>query len=174
MKKSAPPKPAPKSAAEIAKRDAAALARVAVMDDPDGLRNLMANAKRMGVEPVRTAAFRRLAAVQSEGAEGSVENATWQMVHAVEQIRREAAGKAVPLTQLRREIAKVGAGTAIGRLVVKPGPSERFDELIGRGEPSLTAEAIVLAHPDDFDAETRAAATARLEAAGMDPAAMAP
>ncbi|WP_298430605.1 hypothetical protein [uncultured Jannaschia sp.] len=175
MSKTKPPpaKAAPTEAA-IAKRDAAALARVATMDDPDGLRNLMANAERLGVEPVRAAAFRRLAAVQSEGEEGSVENATWQMIHAVEQIKREAAGKTIRLSYLRRDIEKVGAAPAIGKLVSKPGPSERFDELMERGEPTLTAEAIVLAHPDDFDDETRAAATSRLEGAGVDVASLSP
>ena len=171
MKKKTPPAP---TEAEIAKRDASALARIATMEDPDGLRNLIANAERMGVEPVRVAAFRRLAAVQSEGAEGSIENATWRMIHAAEQIKREAAGKTIRLSYLRRDVEKVGAAPAIGKLVRKPGPSERFDELMERGEPALTAEAIVLAHPDDFDDETRAAATARLEGAGVDVAALAP
>ena len=155
---------------QLASRNTAALERVRTMTDPDGLRNLMANAARLGVEPVRDAAFRRLAEVQSEGAEGSVENAVWQMIHAVEQIKREAAGKTIRLSYLRRDIEKLGEAAAIGKIVVKPGPSERFDELMDRALPGFTAEAIVLTHPDDFDAETRAAATARLTEAGVDPA----
>jgi hypothetical protein len=158
------------NAEQIAARNAAALARIAEMTEADGLRNLMANAERMGVEPVRDAAFRRLVSVQADGEEGSVDKAIWEMVHAVEQIKREAAGKTIRLSYLRRDIDKVGPASAIGKIVVKPGPSERFDELMARGLPELTAEAIVLTHPDAFDAETRAAATARLEEAGVDPA----
>jgi hypothetical protein len=168
-----PKKPAPAaapSADQLESRNAAALARVADMTDPDGLRNLMANAARLGVEPVRDAAFRRLAAVQSEGPEGSVENAVWQMIHAVEQIKREDAGKTIRLSMLRRDIQKVGEAAAIGKIVAKPGPSERFDELMARSLPGYTAEAIVLSHPDAFDDATRAAATARLTEAGVDPA----
>lgn len=156
------------SAAETAARNAAALARVETMTDPDGLRNLMANAERLGVEPVRDAAFRRLALVQSEGEEGTVEHAIWQMIHAVEQIKREAAGKTIRLSYLRRDIQKNGEAKAIGKLVAKPGPSERFEELMERDLPGYTAEAIVLTHPDDFDEDIRAAATARLEGAGVD------
>jgi len=164
--------PTTSAAAEkaIAKRNSAALARVETMDDPDGLRNLMANAERMDVPAVRDAAFRRLALVEArgEGEDGSVENAIWQMIHAVEQIKREAAGKTIRLSYLRRDIQKVGAAPAIGKLVAKPGPSERFEELMARGLPGYTPEAIVLAHPGEFDDDTRAAATARLEGAGVD------
>ncbi len=173
MNKSKKPKPAIPDAGSIAARDAAALARIATMTDPDGLRNLMANAARLEVEPVRDAAFRRLALVQSDGAVGSVDNAIWQMIHAVEQIKREAAGKTIRLSYLRRDIQKVGEVAAIGKLVDKPGPSERFDELMERALPGYTAEAIVLAHPDDFTEETRAAAVARLEGAGVDLATLA-
>lgn len=168
-KKPKKPAPAP-SVDQLESRNAAALARVADMTDPEGLRNLMANAARLGVEPVRDAAFRRLAAIQSDGAEGSVENAVWQMIHAVEQIKREEAGKTIRLSYLRRDIQKVGEAAAIGKIVAKPGPSERFDELMARALPGYTAEAIVLAHPDAFDDATRVAATARLTEAGVDPA----
>jgi|AntRauMFilla1563_2_1112583.scaffolds.fasta_scaffold02928_3 hypothetical protein len=179
MKKQTPKKPAKPAVMtdqQIAARNDAALARVEMMTDPDGLRNLMANAARMGVPPVIEAAFRRLALVQSEGEGdvGSVENATWQMIHAVEQIKREAAGKAIRLSYLRREIQKIGAAPAISKLVSKPGPSDRFDELMGRALPAYTAEAIVMAHPQDFDDATRTAAAARLEGAGVDPATLAP
>lgn len=170
MSKIKPKKPAPgPTEAQLENRNATALAHVAEMTDPDGLRNMMANATRLGVEQVREAAFRRLAAVQSDGAEGTVENAVWQMIHAVEQIKREAAGKTIRLSYLRRDIEKVGEAAAIGKIVAKPGPSERFDELMARALPGYTAEAIVLSHPDDFDDETRAAATARLTEAGVDP-----
>ena len=158
---------------QAAARNDAALARVSSMTDPDGLRNLMANAERLGVAPVREAAFQRLAFVQSEGEAGSLQNAIWQMIHAVEQIKREAAGKTIRLSYLRRDIQKRGEAGAIGKLVAKPGPSERFDELMARALPGYTAEAIVLAHPDEFDDDTRAAATARLQGAGVDPAALA-
>jgi hypothetical protein len=171
-----PATPAPPTAAQIAARNEAALARVATMTDPDGLRNLMANARRMDAPDVRDAAFLRLAAVQAEGeaTEGPVEQAIWEMVHAVEQIKREVAGKTIRLSYLRRDIVKNGAVPAAAKLVSKPGPSERFDELMARDLPGLTAEAIVLAHPEAFDAEARAAAAARMEGAGVDPATLAP
>jgi hypothetical protein len=173
MSKTKSKKPAPalaQTAEQLALRNDAALTRISSMTDPDGLRNLMANAARLGVEPVRAAAFRRLAAVQTDAEEGTVENAVWQMVHAVEQIKREDAGKTIRLSYLRRDIEKNGEVGALAKLVSKPGPSERFDELMSRALPRYTAEAIVLAHPEAFDDATRAAATARLQGAGVDPA----
>lgn len=159
---------------QLAARNAKALARVETMDDPGGLRNLMANAERMGVEPVRDAAFRRLAQVQSDAPEGSVEDAIWQMIHAVEEIKREAAGKTIRLSYLRRDIQKLGEVPAIAKLVAKSGPSERFDELMGRGLPDMTAEAVVLRHADAFDDPVRDAARTRLAGAGLDPETLEP
>ena len=80
MKKSktvTPPKPAALTDKELAARNDAALARVDIMEDPDKLRNLMANADRMGVEKVRDAAFRRLTTVLANGEPGSVEHDFW-------------------------------------------------------------------------------------------------
>ena len=157
--------------ARIKARDDAALGRVAQMDDPDKLRALMANAERLEVPAVYDAAFRRLAAVQSEGEQGSAEYDMWAAVNAIEEMKRIEAGKTIRLSYLRRDIQKLGMVPAMDKLVSKPGPSERFEELIEKGYPSLTAEAVVLRHAGRFGADAVARSRERLEGAGLDPAA---
>ncbi len=150
--------------------EASAMSVVAGATDPDRLRAMMANAERLDVPAVRDAAFRRLAVVQSEGEPGTAEHDLWAVIHAIEEMRRQEAGKTIRLSSLRRDIQKLGMVPAIDKLVGKPGPSERFEELIGRGYPELTAEAVVLAHPGRFGAEAVERSQERLRGAGVDPA----
>jgi hypothetical protein len=94
----------------------------------------------------------------------SVEEALWQAVHAIEEIRSEDAGKTIRLSYLRRDIEKLGVVAALDKLVSKPGPSERYDDLMARGLPELTAEAVVLRFSDSFSDDAVARARERLEA----------
>ena len=157
-------KPAAMTDKELAARNDAALARVAEMDDVDKLRNLMANADRMGVAPVRDAAFRRLALVQTEGEPGTIEHDTLQTIHAYEQLVREELGKSKRLTRTRMKLTKSGAANALADLPATTADYAAFETLKARGLDDLTGEAVILRHPDAFDAETRDAAQARLDA----------
>ncbi|WP_299812907.1 hypothetical protein [uncultured Jannaschia sp.] len=171
MKKSkaaAPPKPAALTEKELAARNDAALARVGAMDDPGKIRNLIANADRMGVGNVRDAAFRRLATVLAEGEPGSVEHDFWQTIHAFEELLKDERGKTVRLSRTRQKIARVGERKTLADFAEATKETQGFELLMARHMPELTGEAIILRHPDDFDAATRDAATARLEGAGVD------
>jgi hypothetical protein len=53
-------------------------------------------------------------------------------------------------------------------LALKNKESDGFKMLMERGMPGLTAEAIILRHPDRFDADVKAAARDRLVTAGVD------
>lgn len=183
MKKTKSP-PAPKSAAmtaeQVASRNAAALARVADMDEPEKLRNLMANADRMGVMPVRDAAFRRLALIQTDAALELREEAADEMEHdftqtifAYEQLVREELGKAKRLTKTRMAMTKSGAAKALTGFAAATSDYTAFATLTERGLSDMTGEAVILRHPAAFDLATRDAATARLTEAGVDPATLA-
>ncbi len=167
--KSPPAKPAAMTEKELAARNDAALSRVGAMDDPDKLRNLMANADRMGVTPVRDAAFRRLALVQTEGEPGTIEHDTLQTVFAYEQLIREELGKAKRLTRTRTKLTKSGAVNALTDMPTTTADYAAFDTLVTRGLEDLTGEAVILRHGEAFDDATRDAATARLEAAQTAP-----
>lgn len=155
-----------------ARREANALVQVAKIDDPAGLRKMIANAERLDVPSVRDAAFRRLAAIQAEGEEGSVEFDFWRTIHAFEEALRDERGKAVKLTKTRAKIKRVGEVAALADFPVAPDAASGFEMLIARGMPEMTGEAIILRHPDAFDSETRINATKRLEEAGIDIAAL--
>lgn len=175
MKKTNTP-PAPKSTLtdkEQAARNDAALARVDAMDDVDKLRNLMANADRMGVTPVRDAAFRRLALIltdtTTEVEPGTLEHDTYQTIFAYEQLVREELGKAKRLTRTRMKFTKTGAATALNDFAKATEDYAAFDTLRARGLDDMTGEAVILRHPDTFDQATRDAAQARLDAAQATP-----
>lgn len=173
MKKTNAP-PAPKSAAltekELEARNASALSSVAQMDDPTKLRNLMANAERIGVPLVRDAAFRRLAMIQTDGEPGSIEHDTLQTIFAYEQLVREELGKAKRLTRTRTKLTKSGAATALADFPKATEAYSAFETLRARGMEDLTSEAVILRNPDAFDQATRDAAQSRLNAAPEDPA----
>ena len=156
--------------ARDARLEASAMATIESQTDPDRLRALIVNAERLEKPAVRDAAFRRLAVVQSEAEPGSVEYDLWSVIHAIEEMKRREAGRTIRLTTLRRDIDKIGLVPAMEKLVAKPGPSERFDELIAGGFPELTAEAMVLVHPARFGEEARERSEERLRGAGVDPA----
>lgn len=164
----------PLGAEKTAQRDADALAHVDAMEDPVKLRALMANATRLGVPHVYDAAFKRLVHVQSEGDPGSVEHDMWSVIAAIEEIKRQDAGKTVRLSYLRRDIQKLGMVPAMDKLVSKPDASERFEDLIARNLPELTAEAVVMRHTSDFSADAIARSSERLTLAGLNPETLAP
>jgi hypothetical protein len=146
-----------------------ALAAIEDLEDTSRLRAFMVNAKSRS-DVVYDAAFQRLVTVQAKGPVGSAERDLWKVIHAIEELKREDSGKTVRLSYLRRDIEKLGIIPAINKLVSKPGPSERFQELIERGYPQLTAEAVVLKHPADFSPQSVELSEKRLRDAGIDPA----
>ena len=154
--------------ARNARLEASALARIEGATEPDRLRAMIVNAERLEKPAVRDAAFRRLAAVQSEGEPGTAEYDLWSVIHAIEEMKRREAGRRIRLTYLRRDIEKLGLLPAVDKLVAKPGSSERFEELIAQGFPELTAEAVVVAHPTRFGGEARMRSEERLREAGID------
>lgn len=137
-------------------------------DDPEKLRRLMENARRMNVREVEKAVFRRLVQIMPEQAPGTVEHDFWRSIYALEQALREERGKTVLLSRTRQKIARVGVMQTLRDLAMSRTPSQGFGMLIDRGMPELTAEAVVLRHRDSFDNKVVDAALARLEVAGVD------
>ncbi len=142
-----------------------ALERVARETSIDALKQIAANAR--GKSPdVERAALRRLAGISAKHAPGTVENACWTMVHAVEELRRLDGRKVSRMNRMRRKIEKDGEVAALSYCALKQ--TDGFAEVIAYGTPELTAEVIVLRYPDHFDEATLTAARNRLEGAGLD------
>lgn len=156
--------------ADLTKEERAALDRIPLLEDPEKLRALIANARRMKSTVVSRAAFARLCEVQPEATPGTVEFDVWQSIHALEEMLREERGKTVRLSRTRQKIARDGEAKTVADLTLRPEASAGFNDLVERGHAQLTFEAVVLTHPKTFDTDIQAAARARLEGAGFNTA----
>lgn len=141
-----------------------ALAHIATETDPAALLQMARNA--LGKSPtVERAALRRLTEVSAKHTPGTVEHACWQMVHAVEALRRLNGRKVARMHRMRPKIEKDGEIGALEYCALKK--TDGFDEVMDYGTPELTAEAIVLRYPSHFSPAALAAARTRLEQKGV-------
>jgi hypothetical protein len=154
---------------ELTKIERAALAIIGTLDDPKRLRTYIANARREGSAAVERAAFAKLCLVQPEANPGTVEHDVWQSIYALEEMLRDERGKTVRLSRTRQKIARDGEAKTVSDLTMKPDPSAGFFDLIERGHPELTFEAVVIRHPKIFDQVVQAAARDRLSKANVHP-----
>lgn len=141
-----------------------ALEQIGVITDAAALRRMIINSRGKS-ELVEKAAFRRLVAVSAKHQAGSLEHDCWSMIHTIEELRRASGRKVSRMNRLRPKIAREGELAAIAYCALNE--TDGFAEVIAYGMPELTAEAIVLRHRERFDQATISAASARLEAAGV-------
>lgn len=155
--------------AELTVTERTALGQIAELHDPEKLRALITNARRLKSHVVEAAAFTRLCFVQPEATPGTVEHDVWQAIHALEEMLTDERGKTIRLSRTRQKIARHGEAKTAADLTLKSEPSDGFHMLIERHHPELLFEAVVLRHPQTFGPEVLAAAEARLVSAGIDP-----
>lgn len=135
--------------------------------EPDKLKALISNAKRLGEKSVEDAAFNRLIEILPSEKSGTVEHDFWKTIHAFELALTEERGKTTRLQRTRQKVARVGEIKTLADWAVSSTKTDGFDMLIVRGMPELTGEAIVLRHPSVFDEKTRHSARAKLIDAGV-------
>ena len=152
---------------DVSPPERTALAMIETLNDPVRLRNLIANARDKRSDIVERAAFQRLCLVQPEATPGTVEHDVWASIHALEEMLRDERGKTVILSRTRQKIKRDGEAKTVSDLALKSEASTGFGDLIERGYPQLTFEAVVMRHPKTFDDTIQAAARARLEGAGI-------
>jgi hypothetical protein len=154
--------------AERKKRaEEAALSRIPGMDDADGLRTLMSNAKDQDSTIVFNAAFRRLIDLLPGEAPGSADYDFWRSTFVYEELLAEQSGKKTAVTRVRQKVKRVGVDKTIEELATAKSDGDGFGILIKRGMPELTAEAVVVRHADRFSPGVVETAKSRLAAAGV-------
>lgn len=151
----------------MSKQERAALDRIPAMDDPAKLRTMRLNALRLGSTEVADAVFQRLVRIVPGEEPGSVEHDFWTSIHAQEEMLSEKNGKATRLTRARQKATKEGVLKVLEDFATAKQPTDAFQMLVDRKMPELTAEAVILRHPESFDASVVEAARARLVEAGV-------
>ena len=139
---------------------------IATCGDPEKLRRFMANAQRKGADELYDLARRRRLDILPEAEQGTTEHDVWRSVHALEDVRKQEAGKTIRLARTRQAIERKGVKQTVSDLVSKTKPSEGFTMLKERDMLEYSFEAVVLRHPCDFESSVRMAAQKRLGEAG--------
>lgn len=154
--------------------EARAVETISTATDPAKLRQMRLNAHRLGARSVEDAALRRLVAILPDDEPGTIEHDFWMTIHTLEELVGPERGRTGRLTRTRQKIEKVGVRKVLEDAAILAKPDDGFQMLIDRGLAELTGEAVVLRHPDGFDAKVVDAARARLAGAGVDVGALTP
>lgn len=146
---------------------ARALALIAACDDPDKLKRIAANARRLGEAEIDRAASIRLYTVLPSAEPGTLEHDVWRSIHALEAALKDERGRTTLLGRTRQKIARDGERRTVADLV-RGKASDGFRMLMDRGMVDHTFEAVALRHRALFEDEVVLAATDRLRASGAD------
>jgi hypothetical protein len=124
------------------------LASIAKCNDPKMLRTWIQNAEKKKDAVIADAAFRRLVSLVPAEKEGTVEHDFWQSIHALEFVLSKENKKTTRLSRTRQKINRVEVIQTLKDLALKKTPSAGFAMLLKRGMADLTAEAVILRHPE--------------------------
>lgn len=149
----------------VDKQEQKMLEFVANCDDPDKLRGIASNAKRLGAVRLHDEAKRRLYMVLPSEQPGTLEYAVWQSIFALEDTLKEERGKTVLLARTRQKIKSHGEHKCVADLVLGK-QSDGFDMLRDRQMLDLSFEAVGLNFAGQFSEDVLSAAKARLDSVG--------
>ena len=146
---------------------ARALALIADCDDPEKLRRIAANARRLGEDEIDRAASLKLYTVLPSAEPGTLEHDVWRSIHALEGALKDERGRTTLLGRTRQKIARDGELRTVADLV-RGKTSDGFRMLMDREMVDHTFEAVALRHRALFEDEVVLAASDRLLAFGAD------
>lgn len=145
---------------------------VSSCDDPNKLRTIIENARKRGADALADAAFHKLVSILPSEKPGTVEHDFWRTIHSFEHVLTEENGRTTRLSRTRQKVQRVGVVQTLIDWALDTKQTDGFRMLLERDMPELTGEAIVLRHPSRFEAAVVSAARAKLEASGVDAAAV--
>jgi hypothetical protein len=135
--------------------------------DPEKLRRLAANAERLGHNDYAAKCRIRIAELAGLQYDNALEREFWEAVTCAEEFKTAENGKTTRLARTRQKHKRVGAHQCLVDWAFDPKTTDGFHILLASGRPDLTAEAIVVRHPDKFPSEAVAAAELKLSANGV-------
>lgn len=138
---------------------------VSAYTDPEALRTLMANAKRLGRIDVWREAFRRLCTLEAADHDDPLQRDFHETLAAYEFLLSEKNGRTTRAGRTRLKLKSKGAVECLRDWVMSKEVPEEFVLLVGNGLPELTGEQLVMKYADRFEPDVVAAATARLASA---------
>lgn len=130
--------------------------------DPEHLRTLMQNAKRMGRDDIWRQAFDQLCSLEGADLVDPLERAFFHTLAAYELLLTQKNGRTTRASRTRLKLKGKGVVACLEDWAKSKEPSESFELLVGNGMVELTGEQLVLTHPDRFTLEAVAGATTRL------------
>ncbi|KQS49497.1 hypothetical protein [Sphingomonas sp. Leaf198] len=138
-----------------------ALALITDCSDPEKLKKMAANARRLGETDIERAASLKLYSVMPSAEPGTLEHDVWRSIYALEGALKDERGKTTMLGRTRQKVARDGEAKTVADLV-RGTPSDGFRMLMERDMEDHTFEAVALRHRNRFDDDILAAASARL------------
>ena len=132
--------------------------------DPEHLRTLMQNAKRMGREDIWRQAFDQLCSLEGATQTEPLDRAFYSTLAAYEQLLTQKNRRATRASRTRLKLKGKGVVACLEDWAKSKEAPESFDLLVANGMVEMTGEQLVLTYPDKFTPEAVAGAPARLAA----------
>jgi hypothetical protein len=134
--------------------------------DPEKLKTMMANAKRVGNDEIWPRAFRRLCALEGLNQADPLHRDFYETLAAYEQLLTQKNGRTTKASRTRQKLKKKGVVQCLEDWAVSKAPTEGFELLVKQGFVELTGEHLVLKYQDRFS--PTAVAAAKLRLSGVD------
>jgi hypothetical protein len=130
--------------------------------DPEHLRTLMQNAKRMGREDIWREAFDQLCSLEGATQTEPLDRAFYSTLAAYEQLLTQKNRRATRASRTRLKLKGKGVVACLEDWAKSKEAPESFELLVANGMVEMTGEQLVLTYPDKLSPEAVAGATARL------------
>lgn len=136
---------------------------ISTYDDADQLKQLMANAKRLGNIDVYKQAFRRLCELAGNGKPDALHMDFYSTLAAYEELLTEKNGRTTRANRTRQKLARHGVIKCLEDWAKDPKETQGFSTLVENGLVELTGEFLILKYPGDFSSKAIENARRRLK-----------
>jgi hypothetical protein len=136
--------------------------------DPTELRQIMANAKRLGNDAVYWGAFSRLCLISGRDEPDPLVRDFWTTLTAYEELLSLKNRRKTLANRTRQKLARKGVVQCLEDWAFQP-TSDGLELLVSKGLYHLTGEYLVLKYPERFSTEAVNAAQVKLKGLGYHP-----